>query len=265
MKINKIFLMACVALLSMTFVSCGDDDNYSAGPKVGSTVVSFADDANIALELTDTKFNITLTRTDATDELTVPLVVRAASVLSVPSSVTFAAGATTATLEVQISEDSEAFVDYNLDITIPDEYAGSTYLAGQTTYPHLNITVHKEDYKPWGTMSYTSWLFEASWDVDVFYSEYLKLYRAEIFEEGYPFYFTIDDEGVLAVVDGTGAKKQDTVTGSVDDTYGMITCRWLSDNFTGLDGGVYYIPFQYRVSAGSFGANYDSFTLTPAN
>jgi hypothetical protein len=44
----------------------------------------------------------------------------------------------------------------------------------------------------------------------------------------------------------------------------MITYRWLSDNFTGWDADeeAYFIPVNYRVSAGSFGSNYDHFTLT---
>ena len=265
MKLNKFFLMSFAATLMLGLVSCSSDDSFSPGPEVGTTEVSFVDDENVTLELTDTQFDVTVQRNDANGELTVPLIVSASPELTVPESVTFANGSKTATITVKVSEDAKAFVDYKLDIAIPAQYAGSTYKANQTTYPHLTIVAHKEDYKLWGKMTYTSWLFEETWDADVYYSEYLGLYRSDIFTDGYPFYFSIDEEGLLTITDNTGSKKQDTVIGYVDPQYGMMFVRWLSDNFTGLDGGVFYVPFQYRVSAGSFGQNNDSFVLTPAN
>lgn len=265
MKLNKFFLMSFAATLMLGLVSCSSDDSFSPGPEVGTTEVSFVDDENVTLELTDTQFGVTVQRSNANGELTVPLIVIASPELTVPESVTFANGSTTAVITVKVSEEAKAFVDYKLDITIPAEYAGSTYKANQTTYPHLTIIAHKEDYKLWGKMTYTSWLFEESWDAEVYYSEYLDLYRSDIFTDGYPFYFRINEDGTLEITDNNGSKQQDTVIGYVDPTYGMMFVRWLSSNFTGLDEGVFIVPFQYRVSAGSFGANYDSFILTPAN
>ena len=219
----------------------------------------------MTLELTDTQFGVTVQRSNANGELTVPLIVIASPELTVPESVTFANGSTTAVITVKVSEEAKAFVDYKLDITIPAEYAGSTYKANQTTYPHLTIVAHKEDYKIWGKMTYTSWKFGESWDAEVYYSEYLDLYRSDIFTDGYPFYFRINEDGTLEITDNHGSKQQDTVIGYVHPSYGMMFVRWLSDNFTGYSGGAYYLPLQYRVSAGSFGADYDSFILTPAN
>ena len=265
MKLNKFFLMSFAATLMLGLVSCSSDDSFSPGPEVGTTEVSFVDDENVTLELTDTQFGVTVQRSNANGELTVPLIVIASPELTVPESVTFANGSTTAVITVKVSEEAKAFVDYKLDITIPAEYAGSTYKANQTTYPHLTIVAHKEDYKIWGKMTYTSWKFGESWDAEVYYSEYLDLYRSDIFTDGYPFYFRINEDGTLEITDNHGSKQQDTVIGYVHPSYGMMFVRWLSDNFTGYSGGAYYLPLQYRVSAGSFGADYDSFILTPAN
>ena len=257
--------MSFAATLMLSLVSCRDDDSFSPGPEVGTTEVTFADDANVTLELTDKQFDVTLQRSNTNGELTVPLIVNASPELTVPESVTFANGSATATITVKVSEEAKAFVDYRLDIAIPAEYAGSTYKANQTSYPRLTMIAHKEDYRMWGKMTYTSWYFKGSWDAEVYYSEYMDLYRSDIFTEGYPFYFRIDDDGLLEITDNTGSKKQDTVIGYNHPTYGMMFVRWLSDNYTGYDDGAYWLPLQYRVSAGSFGANYDSFTLTPAN
>lgn len=265
MKINKFFLMACMASLTLGFASCSDDYSYSPGEEVGTANVTFADEQNYTLDLTATSFDITLKRADSNGELTVPInVVKKADVLTVPASVTFASGSTEATLTVAVSDAAEAFVDYPLMLTIPSQYAGGTYKE-QDTYPSMSITVHKEDYALYGTMTYTSWFFEDTWDVDLYYSEYLNLYRAEIFFDGYPFYFTISADGLITITDNTGAEKTDTESGYVHSTYGMVTARWLSSNFTGYDEGAYYIPFNWRVSAGSFGSGYDSFTITPVN
>ncbi len=265
MKINKFFLIACMASLTLGFASCSDDYSYSPGEEVGTANVTFADEQNVTLGLTDTSFDIVLQRADGSGSLTVPVnVVKKADVLTVPSEVTFASGATEAKLTVTVSSDAEAFVDYPLALTIPSQYAGGTYKE-QSTYPTMNITIHKEDYKKYGVMTYTSWFFEDTWEVDMYYSEYLDLYRAEIFTDGYPFYMKITEDGIITITDNTGVEKTDTESGYVHSTYGMVTARWLSSNFTGYDTDAYYIPFQWRVSAGSFGSGYDSFTVTPVN
>lgn len=269
MKLNKVFLLGLLASASLFTACSDDDDDYSAGPQPGNINVTFATGENMALELTDTSFDVLLYRPDSTSAqaITVPIeVVEAAEVFTIPQSVSFAAGDSIAKLTIAVSEAAKPFVDYKLRLALPLEYSASTYLADQDYYPVLGITVHKEDYKQWGTMSYTSWLFEDTWESDVYYSEYMKLYRCDIFTEGYPFYFSIDDEGVIVIRDNTGAECVSTVTGYVDETYGMMSYYWLKSNFTGWDEDdqAYFIPVSYRVSAGQFGSDYDSFTLTKA-
>ena len=56
MKLNKIFLTACAAVLALGFASCGDDDDYAPGQEVGEKVVTFKGEENKTLGLTDTEF-----------------------------------------------------------------------------------------------------------------------------------------------------------------------------------------------------------------
>lgn len=264
MKINKIFLMAGLAAMSLMVASCSDDDDYKKGPEAGSQNVGFVNQTNPVLGLTDTQFTVELKRSNASGELTVPLeVIQCADVLTAPSSVTFASGSETALLTIGVSNAAEAFVDYPLTIRIPGEYT-NPYIQ-QDMYPILAITMLKEDYKPWGVLEYNhDFFFEDTWDVEVEHSDYLDLYRMEPYTEGYRFYFKMGDDGSLTICDSTGKKYTGaTQVGFTYGDYGMVSATWVSTEFTGYDADedAYFIPFKWTVSAGSFGSNYDWFTI----
>jgi len=273
MKLNKLFLLGLVASVAL-FTACNDDDDdYAYGPEVaGNNInndVTFATAKNIVLNLTDTSFDVILQRPDSVNaqELTVPIVTgEVANVFTVPQSATFAAGSSTATLTIQVSDKAEPFVNYPLNLTIPGDFSYSTYKAGQTSYPVMGIIVYKEDYKPWGVLNWNHDFF-ADWnfDVNVEYSEFLDLYRMDIFEDGYTFYMKLDEEkGEVIICDSEGKKYTGaTPAGFTYGSYGMVSATWVSTAFTGWDdeGQAYYIPFKWTVAAGSFGSNYDWFTI----
>lgn len=270
MKLNKIFWISGLALLSVTLFSCSDDDDVTVGEEVGTGMVTFVNETNYALELTDTEFNFTVQRADATGELTVPFeIVSKADVMSLPSSVTFANGETTKDVTVTLSEAAQPFVDYKLILTIPREFAGTTYLAYDTltnvpydTYPRMEITVHKEDYKLWGVLTYQSWYFDDVWQSELYYSEYMDIYRSDIFTDGYPFYMKInDEEHTLAFVGSDGVQKTDNSIGYDHPSYGAMFTRWVTDYDVEWEDGVYWFVTQYRVSAGSLGINYDALMI----
>lgn len=264
MKLNKIFMLGLMATAAL-FTACSSDHDYEWGKQAGSNNVTFANEENLVLALSENSFDVTLSRTAETSAsaISVPIeVLTAPDFMTIPSTVEFAAGQTEATMTIAIGEGMETFVDYNVSLRIAEDYTNS--YVNQDNVPLLNITVLKEDYAPYGVMKYTSWFFEDSWDVEVEYSTLQDLYRAEIFTDGYPFYFAIDDEGLLRITDKNGKDQQDTATGYYEEynDYGWVTLRWLSANYTGIRNGVFYLPAQYRVSAGSFGSKYDTFTLT---
>ena len=145
MKINKIFLLAEMALTGFGFASCSDDDSYSPGKPAGSNNVYFVDEAHQVLDLTATA--------DAGSALTVPLKqLQVASVFTVPATVEFAAGQTEVEVPIQISSDAEPFTDYQLRLAIPEEYT-SPYRV-QDYVPELNVQIHKEDYKDYAAIEY---------------------------------------------------------------------------------------------------------------
>ena len=265
MKINKIFLMAGLAVMGIMATSCSsDDDDYTPGKEAGSNNVVFINGNNQVLALTDTQFTIELQRTNTSGDLTVPLdIIQCASVFSCPNSVTFSSGSSTATLTVGVSGDANPFEDYVLNLRIPEEYT-NPYIQ-QEGCPMLNITVLKEDYKPWGVLDYYHNFFgDWNFDVEVEHSDYLDLYRMDIYEPGYTFWFKMEEKGEITICDSAGNPYTGaTPAGFTYSNYGMVSATWVKGSFTGYDPeeDAYFIPFKWTVSAGSFGDNYDWFTI----
>lgn len=305
---NKITLMLLFAAIGLTLTSCKDEDSYAPGEVAGDINVTFANEENKTLALTDNEFSITVQRAETKGELTVPIiVVKKPEVFTVPESVTFADGEATKDIVIKVSDEAEAFVDYILMLTFPNKYCANTYRDIDYTetkivdkvddngdvikdeegnvlkdtlevpvidptstaygYSTMQITVHKEDYQPWGTLSYSSWLFEEEWESDVFYSKYLDLYRSDIFYDGFPYWFKYDAEAhTITFTDAAGVEKTDAYFGYVHPSYGDMFTHWLTDEETKYneEDGYFYIPMEYRVSAGSFGADYDMLMMIPA-
>ena len=96
MKLNKIFLLAGIAVAGMWMSACSDDDDYTPGQPAGQYDVSFVDEGGMTvLALEDQSFTFTLTRANGEGELTVPLeVVQKPDFVQIPSSATFKAGET---------------------------------------------------------------------------------------------------------------------------------------------------------------------------
>lgn len=264
MKINKLFLMAFVASLSLGFTSCSDDDDYSAGPEVGTTEVTFDNESNIVLGLDDTDFTVTVTRADGTNALTVPIeVVSAPPTVTVPETVTFAAGETTKDITISAGDGVEPFVKYFLVLAIPTEYAANTYKADPDTYPRFNVTVLREDYKPWATCVFAPKNFYNPYKTLIEYSEMLDLYRMpDLFSDGYPWFFKWDgksgDDQTFYIADENGNKITKFFSGLVHPTYGNVMANILSKEDTGYMGwyeeyGEFVFGCEYTVSAGSFG------------
>lgn len=249
--------------------SCSDDDNdYTAGKPAGKYDVSFEEEGKIALALTDDKFDVTLTRANGDGELTVPVeVVEKPDFMTVPSSVTFAAGETEKSIEITIGEDMENFVDYALRLRVPEEYT-QPYVEDAGS-PQLNIIVLKEDYKPYALGEFTeNVLFGQSWEQLLEYSEIMDMYRLpNLIASGTHFLFKWNgksgDDSELFFCDATGKKIEKYASGYVHPSYGMIYANFLYANWTGFDAdeNAFYFPLEFTVSAGSFGKNYDTFTI----
>jgi hypothetical protein len=266
MKINKLFLMAGLAVMSLMATSCSsDDDNYTPGKEAGANDVTFADGSNITLEFTATSFDIVLKRSNTTSALEVPLkVVKKPDFLTVPATASFAAGAETAVVTCTVGSDMEAFVNYEVAIDIDEEYTNP--YKETNSFPRYQITLVKEDYKLFASGVFKeNILFKDSWPQEIEYSPLLDMFRMKnVFVPGGNWYFHWNqkggDDSQFSFCNSEGKNVTKFASGYVHTSYGSITANVLGDYWMGYDAddNAFYFRLEFTVSAGSFGSNYDT-------
>lgn len=271
MKLNKIFMLTGIAAAMFCMSACSDDEDYVPGKQAGSENVYFSnDEGSVALDLSENKFTFEVSRENGTGELTVPLeILQKPDFFTVPTSVTFAAGETQKTLEVTIGEGMENFVEYALRIRIPEKYTQPYKDDAET--PLLNMTILKEDFAPWAEGTFTdNILFEQSWDQTLEYSPIKDMYRLpNLIAAGTHFYFKWDGTDAkdqkIYFCNANGEEVSSFNSGYVHASYGMIVAYVLNeDNWMGYNSEdkTFYFPLEFKVSAGSFGSSYETFTIT---
>ena len=286
MKLNKLFLIAGMALVSLSFASCSDDDDYTPGKETGKYDVGFkTEDGSISVPIDATEFTFTVIRGDEKGELTVPLnypLLNKEAFASAPSSVTFGDGETEKEVTVKFAEGMKVFKNYAFAVTIPEEYTNQ-YKENVENYPVLKFDIMKEDFMPWGTGVYYMWLFNFAFPVEISHSDYLgDIYRIDPVEDlgggdyfnGFCFRWSGKFEAgqEVAITDITGKDFAETFeTGVSDGTYGMTSIAWQADEedagVTDIDENGFGLWFlvKYTVSLGSFGVDYDGLYITGVN
>lgn len=257
MKSLRYILVSAVALFAL--VSCTQEEPFKPGDPTNTNGNNFyfsAENAgSLVLGLADNSFTVTIERENANSAVTVPLKWYSVSdVFSVPSSIDFAAGETSKDVVVGFSG-AEPFVNYVLNISIPEEF---TYqYKDQGVYPAYSVTVLQEDFKVVhkGTY-YDDFWWEESWDQDLEYSELSDTYRlSNLWTPGYGFTFKWD--GQSSKVQVLGGKMS---TGIVHSSYGLISAEAQADQtYYDADDDAIYFAFKWTVSAGSFGVYYNVF------
>lgn len=272
MKLKNIFGLMLLSVLTLS--SCSDDDDYVKGNQTnenGYNVYFSADNsASLAIGMNDTEIEIKLERdiTENSAALTVPVNYNVidAGAFTAPKSVTFNEGETEAVIKVAVNPELEMFKNYMLSLSIPEEYTNQ--YDAESGAPKFLTTIVKEDYKPAAYGVYNNWYYEQEWEQVLDYSEVLGLYRlTDVIYEGTSFYFywNLAEDGTQTCyfTDSKGNKVDSFFSGIVHSTYGKVNCNVLYNNPTGmLQQNVFYFPFQWVVSAGSFGAGYDTYTVT---
>ena len=261
MKLNKLFLLAALAVAGL-FTSCSDDDNYSAGDPAGSYNVGFPDQENLILSSTATSFEVTVSRTSGSGALTVPIeVYQCPDYFTVPESVTFADGQTETTVVVTIADGMPFNTNVDFEIRIPEEYTNA-YL-DQELYPIYKISLNKEDYETKYTATfYDNFWYGETWDVTLEYSPSLNIWRIkDMYADGYHYYMQWDGDtstsSNIVFTDETGAQLSKCETGIVSSTYGMISSTQnetsMAYSYYDADEAMFQFYFKFTVSAGSFG------------
>lgn len=262
MKLNKLFLFAAVAIVSL-MSSCSSDDDFTPGNPAGSNNVFFADNNNVTMALTQKSFEVTLERADAGSALTVPVeVVSADDIFTISTTkVEFASGAKTATITVSVADDMKLNTAYPFTLRIPEEYTNP--YAVQSVYPVYSVNVLKEDYAVYSKAIFIDdfWTGE-QWEVVIEYSPSQDLYRVQsLYEVGYNLYFKMNkDTKAVTVTNSIGQAVTKWASGIVHSSYGAISGD-TTDSSQGAfqyvedpeDGNYIYLPFKWTVSAGSFG------------
>ncbi len=276
MKLNKIMLLSLLTAGAL-FSACGEDDNYEWGKPAGTNTVSFANEENQVLAFEANEFTVDLVRVgENLPAQTVPIqVLSAPDFVKVPAEVTFAQGANEATLVIQLNEGMQPFTNYNLSLMIPEEYTNPYIDSLEVALcPRYNITFLKEDYATIATgVFHETVYFEEEWEVEIQHSELLDLYRIpDAIISGTHWYFHwsgkdaaeqtfefTDSEGKTASAIVGQTAYYGFFSGINNANYGPVYCTVLEDNFIGFDTDeqAFYFPFAYRVSAGSFGSNYE--------
>lgn len=152
-KINKIAVLLLLGVGALIAVSCNDNDDWTPGPQPSpdnqgvyfdkNNPLTAEMEANPQTGLTQDYFTLALGR-DASktgSTLQVPVIVRyAESNLSVPQTVTFEAGSSTAELKISI-KDYTYSIKYGYSVEIEEKYGDPYKIAGGSTRFDGNVEV----------------------------------------------------------------------------------------------------------------------------
>ena len=268
MKLNKIFLMMGIAVMSLMAISCSDDDDWSAGAPTNAQGLNvfIASSNSITVPSDGNTFEVTYARNNKSGALTVPVVFATTTpdiFTGVPSQVTFNDGDETATITIQCSDNMEMFKTYRAAITVPEEFT-TQYADTIVNCPRAELSVVKEDYKPYKTGTYYSQFNEAEVANSVLeFSEILKCYRIKIDDEAmaHTFTFTVDDENNITINEPSISQ------GWAYPGYGDVYAQPAADKASMFDpdDNAYYFGFKYVIPAAgvSFnGSYYDAFVVS---
>ena len=252
--INKLFGALTFSCLMVGMGACTDECDYTPAGAVDANAseVSFASEGGEFREFTptdDKTLTITLQRTDASAEQTVGLIVSQndGGIFQIPASATFAAGASTTTVEVTFPE-AEPGVEYTYAIRLDvDPYR-------QDLITLYSGTVQVVQWDLIGTGTLTCSLLGGTASCNIYRASHAAWYKAEApIEQGMDIVFKVQDNNSVVVED------QAIFT---DANYGTVYVN------NEAEGGVYdpetnviQAALYYYCSAGYFGTFVETLTL----
>lgn len=260
---NKIKFGFLSLVVALGLASCnGNDYEYTPAGETGQYNIGFTGEKNMTLGMDANEVQVTLSRTDDSEEQTVPLkVVTAPDFVTVPETVTFAAGQKQAVVTLTLGDGMVPCTTYRVQLAIDSKYTQPYSAEAQPAV--CDFTIYKEDYEVVATATFVSSVaWRGSWDADIEYSQYQNLYRIPDFiAEGthYYFHFDVDDDGQeFWFTDASGVHKTAIASGYVHPSYGMMTTTINESKPMGYVeseeyGNYFFWTWKVTVSAGSFG------------
>jgi hypothetical protein len=173
---KAINIIACAAL--MMLASCSDKDNWVPGSKVDPNCPEvYFEDSDGAVSPEDTFLELTVSRINTTNAITVPVkLVRAAEGITVPeSSVSFAAGEKSVKFRVDFDQSLEYEVGYDLRLELEESFT-NPYAAERATI----FDGHLRRLEPWTLVAEMTCTYEARSGNAVFDPFKQKLYTKKV-------------------------------------------------------------------------------------
>lgn len=269
MKIlNKISSVIFAALFAAGITSCSTESYDCAEPVASGTPSVYfpsAQNANVSLPLTESEFNVELSRADASDELTVNLrkVDDLNNVFDVPATATFAKGSNTTTVKVTI-RNAKPFVDYRLGLALDPDVV-NPYVVNQNGTINYVAHVQKEDWKFYSKCTVLSAWYEKDFETEMQYSETLKQYRVyNVWDTGVHISFSIDEKSNVKFAETKYSTKIKNDSGAalswapdytVNEKEGVVGCVFDAEK------KVFTFTGEWSFSGGSYGSYPGTVTL----
>lgn len=271
MKINR-FLVALTFIASLAFAGCSDYvDTEIDSPVVASSspAVRFEAANKTSFELEpgeNAKFTLSVKRNNPGSALQVPITVvtNTENGFVVPANVSFAAGETTADIQVTMSPTAPTGTPLTLELAFAEEFQ-NPYL---TEYAAYKGEASLLKWVKFSTGIYTSGFFEASWEQDLYMAEGTKKFRFyDLFVEGvdYNFEWTIGAKAIAPAGTPNSSGYMVQESGYVHSSYGMVSTSTDPDpTYTYYNSTTKTFSFdrQWTVAAGSFGWLTDTYEIT---
>ena len=272
MKINKLLIILSLAVTTF-LVSCEEyEDTVVPSPTVSvePNQVFFSTDNETAflVEPTATSVDITISRADATGAAEVALVtlVNTDNSFTIPTSVSFVAGAVSATVTIGINHDNATpGKPLKVGISTGDNY----YNPYSSDLPEYHGVVTVLNWQKYSVGEYYSALFGDTWTQDLYRAVGTDMYRFyDLYADGtnLTMYWEEGEKEIsFPELDADGYYYWET--GFIHPTYGLIVVYWDSSKsytFYDADTDEFQLEGYFQNAAGTAGFGWldDYFTVT---
>ena len=248
-KIMKYAYVVLAGVMAMAVTSCKDTYDYDGRGEQDPGAFLSVDATTLKYSAEDAQIlKLTLMRTTAGASEDIKLTCDNAH-FQVPSSVNFSADESKKTINIPFA--ILGGTTEEVTISVADE---SATVYGIKT---VKFTITRDFvWEYLGEGVYSCWLFGEAWPQPVYRGEGTQLYKLkDCIAKGYDITFELTEDGQHLL---RSIAKQET--GYVDSDYGMISVEGAASDIQ-REGNVIYLPMKYTVSAGSFGAKYDTLEL----
>ena len=248
-KIIKYAYVVLAGVMAMAVTSCKDTYDYDGRGEQDPGAFLSVDATSIKYAAEDAQIlKLTLMRTTVGTAEDIKLTCDNAH-FQVPSSVNFSADESKKTINIPFA--ILGGTTEEVTISVADE---SATVYGIKT---VKFTITRDFvWEYLGEGVYSCWLFGEAWPQPVYRGEGTQLYKLkDCIAKGYDITFELTEDGQHLL---SSIAKQET--GYVHSSYGMVSVEGAASDIQ-REGNVIYLPMKYTVSAGSFGANYDTLEL----